>query len=312
MKVLVTGATGFLGTHLCAALEKTNDQVVAVSTATCNLSDPSAIFDIEGGFERIYHLAAWTRAGDFCLWHQAEQWLVNQQINTTVLEYWVKAQPQATLIAIGTSCAYGETTQTPLKETDYLSGVPRSELYAYASTKRALLVGLQSLHRQYGMHYLYCIPATLYGPGYHRDGRPMHFIFDLVAKLIRAKQSGLPPAFWGNGYQRRELTYVDDFVRILLHLPDRCQNEIVNCGGEEDYTLRDYVTMICNIISYDPKSCVWDESRYAGTQNKSLDSSKLRDLVPGWRRTNIMEGLTNLIEWMMSEGKTNLKLADVT
>ena len=87
-----------------------------------------------------------------------------------------------------------------------------------AMTKRMLYAGLLALSKQYSMRYLYLIPSTLYGPGYHTDGRQMHFIFDLVRKILAAKAGGPPAVLWGDGHQRRELVYIDDFVDTAILL----------------------------------------------------------------------------------------------
>ena len=83
-------------------------------------------------YDRIYHLAAWTQAGDFCLRHPGEQWLINQRLNTNVLEWWQRCQPQARMICMGTSCAYDP--ELPLAEEYYLDGVPIESLFTYAMT----------------------------------------------------------------------------------------------------------------------------------------------------------------------------------
>src|SRR4051812_29474628 len=107
MSVFVTGAGGFLGTTLCRALEASGRRLVRPGSLEVDLKREDALgpFATER-YEAIYHLAAWTQAGDFCLRHPGEQWLVNQQINTNVLAWWAKHQPQAKLIFMGTSCAY--------------------------------------------------------------------------------------------------------------------------------------------------------------------------------------------------------------
>src|SRR5262249_14153961 len=183
MKILVTGATGFLGTRLCAHLASSGHTVERVSSRTADLTraDSLARFnDIR--YDQIYHLAAWTQAGDFCLHHPGEQWILNQQINTNVLSWWSRLQPQAKLIAMGTSCAYAPDRE--LSEENYLEGLPIESLFTYAMTKRMLLVGLEALARQFNLRYLCLVPSTLYGPGYHTDGRQMHFIFDLIRKIL--------------------------------------------------------------------------------------------------------------------------------
>ncbi len=185
MDILVTGATGFMGTGLCSHLELLGHRVVRLGSRNCDLTDRDALrrFD-DRCYDQVYHLAAWTQAGDFCLRHPGEQWVVNQQINTNVLTWWSERQPQAKLIAMGTSCAYAPDRE--LIEDNYLEGQPIDSLFTYAMTKRMLYVGLKALSRQYNLRYLCLVPSTLYGPGYHTDGRQMHFIFDLIKKILRA------------------------------------------------------------------------------------------------------------------------------
>src|SRR6516225_2461079 len=122
MNIAITGATGFLGRALVAALECQGvHALVGLSTRNCELTDAAALRNYPHlRYDRIYHLAAWTRAGDFCLDHPGDQWIINQQINTNALAWWRDCQPQARLIAIGTSCAYDE--HLPLAEEYYLSG----------------------------------------------------------------------------------------------------------------------------------------------------------------------------------------------
>ena len=95
MKVLVTGSNGFLGTTLCSHLEALGFEVTKSNSSICDLKVSSSlkIYD-HIRFDRIYHLAAWTQAGDFCLYHPGEQWIINQKINSNLLSWWSSNQPQ--------------------------------------------------------------------------------------------------------------------------------------------------------------------------------------------------------------------------
>lgn len=303
MKILVTGATGFLGTALCRRLRQDGHDVTALGSRDADLRVRGSLDRFTGPWDQIYHLAAWTQAGDFCLKHPGEQWVINQLINTHVLEWWQHAQPQAKLITMGTSCSYA--TDLPLSEEHYLEGTPIESLFTYAHTKRMLLVGQMALQKQYGLRWLTLVPSTLYGPGYHTDGRQMHFIFDLIRKILRAKLRGEKVVLWGDGHQKRELVYLDDFVTAAQALAGSSTNEVVNVGAGEEFPIRDFAHYICEEVGYDSREIVYDESRYVGAKSKCLDTAKIGRLLPSWQQTPLRDGLRETIR-RFEEHKTGL------
>ena len=300
MNILVTGATGFLGRALCAQLEAQGHGLVRLNSKNCDLTRVESLNQFNDRvLDQIYHLAAWTQAGDFCLYHPGEQWIINQQINTHMLAWWQLHQPQAKFICIGTSCSYA--TDQDLAEENYLVGTPIESLFTYAMTKRMLYVGLLALQKQFGLRYLCLVPSTLYGPGYNTDGRQMHFIFDLIRKIIRGKDYGDPVVLWGNGYQRREVIFVDDFVRIMLQLTETCENDLINIGAGEEFTIRQFASLICKKVGYDDKRIQFDTTRYIGAESKCLNITKLKRLMPGLTLTPLEAGLAKTIDWFRME-----------
>lgn len=296
MKILVTGGTGFLGTALCRALTQVGHEVRALGSRDADLTREGALRPWSSErYDQIYHLAAWTQAGDFCLRHPGEQWIINQQLNAQVLAWWQSSQPQAKLISMGTSCSYDPDLE--LSEPNYLLGTPIDSLFTYAMTKRMLHVGQMALAKQFGMHYLTLVPSTLYGPGYHTDGRQMHFIFDLIRKILRGKFHGDEVVLWGDGHQRRELVFVDDFARAAIALAERCDDDIVNVGAGEEFTIREFAAAVCEHVGYDPAAIRYDTGRYVGAKSKCLEVGKLRRLLPDLQPTSLDDGLGETIEW---------------
>ena len=300
MQILITGATGFLGTTLCNQLESDGHDLVRLNSQNADLTKYESLTQFsDRQYDQIYHLAAWTQAGDFCLYHPGEQWIINQQINTNILTWWQGSQPQAKLICMGTSCAYDP--QLELIEENYLVGKPIDSLFTYAMTKRMLYSGLIALQKQYDLKYLCAVPSTLYGSGYHTDGRQMHFIFDLIRKIMRGHLYDEPVILWGDGYQKRELVFINDFVKILIELTTTCENDIVNIGAGEEFTIRHFAQLICNQIGYDFNRIQFDTTKYVGAKSKCLNTDKLNNLLPNLKLTSLEIGLSNTIDWFWSE-----------
>lgn len=299
MNIIVTGATGFVGTALCKVLEERGYNVVRLNSKNCDLTRDVSLDKFNNvSYDHIYHLAAWTQAGDFCLYHPGEQWIINQKINTNVLSWWQKFQPQAKLICMGTSCAYAPDLE--LVEKNYLHGSPIDSLYTYAMAKRMLYVGLISLNRQYGLKYLCFVPSTLYGPGYHTDGRQMHFIFDLIRKILRGQFYQEPVVLWGDGYQKRELVYIDDFINIILSINDKSENELINIGAGKEYDIRFFAELISKEVNYDFGKIRFDVSKYVGAKSKCLNINKMKDSLGEFKTTDLLTGIKNTINWLIS------------
>ncbi len=300
MKIAVTGALGFLGRHLCPALEQAGHEVVRVDLPDYDLRRSAALDALPAAaFDQIYHLAAWTRAGDFCRRHPGEQWIVNQQLNTHVLAWWQERQPQAKLMAMGSSGCYAP--ESDLVEENYLAGQPVPDLFAYAMTKRMLYIGLETLRRQYGRRYLCLSPSTLYGPGYPLDGRPMHFIYDLIRKIAAARYEGAPVELWGDGSQVRELVLARDFVAAALALAASADNELVNIGAGAGQTIRWFAEQVCAAVGYDPARIRYDPARAVGAPAKVLNTAKLRRLWPAWAPTPPEQGVREVVAWYLRE-----------
>ena len=298
MRVFITGGGGFLGATLVAKFKAEGIECHAPSSSQCNLLSNDSLKSVASGkYDQIIHLAAWTQAGKFCLEHPSEQWVKNQHINTNVLDWWVTEQPQSKLIFMGTSCAY--SPEHAHREENYMLGEPTPSLYTYAMTKRMLYQGALAAELQFGLQWLCLVPSTLYGPRYHTDGRQMHFIFDLIRKILKAKHFGENAVLWGDGYQRRELVYVDDFIDALKLLSLTESNSLVNIGGGEDYSIRDFAEIICDVSGTSTNLVKYDETEYVGARNKNLVIEKLLKIMPEFKKNSISrpEGISNVVNW---------------
>ena len=299
-KIFLTGGGGFLGSHLVSFLSKNkNNYIVSPNSKDCDLTKGGSLYKINDDFDYIFHLAAWTQAGDFCLYHKGEQWIINQKINTNVLEWWREKQRRSKLIFIGTSCVYDETL--PMYEENYLQGKPTESLETYAYTKKMLYVGAKSLEEQYNMEWLCYVPSTLYGINYKTNDKQLHFIFDLIKKLIRGKKFGEDVILWGDGNQKREIIHINNFIDVISHTYEHEKNQLFNVGSLKDYTIREFASIICKHIGYDEDKIIYDESKYVGAKRKKLEIDKILKIYPNYRKSFFSEidGIHQVIDWFL-------------
>jgi GDP-L-fucose synthase len=310
--VLMLGGSGFVGRHFKKKFDLfSNINLISPTSKQLDLRDESKTLDFfsfankflkkekNPSLDLIIHLAAKTKAGDWCLHHKGEQWLDNQRINTNVLNGWRQSFPNTKLIAFGTSCGYPYESST-CEENEYLNGCPEPSLSAYAMTKRMLLVGLQSLNSQYAMNYVHFIPSTLCGTDF--DKNDSHFIFDLIKKIVNAKRGGPVPVLWGNGYQYREIVNIKNAIEMVWNVmfSDDFKNESLNIGSSVCWSIRSYAQMICDIVGYNSNLIVYDESKYVGAYRKKLNIKKAQRLGLHRESNDVEENIRSMISYYES------------
>ena len=295
-KIFITGGSGFLGRHLVKKIKK-NNIVFAPDSKSLNLLNYNTLLKIQDKFDEIYHLAAWTQAGDFCIKYPGDQWIKNQIINSNILMWWKEKNPTAKFIFIGTSCCYDEKGK--FLETNYLSDKPHESLTTYAMTKKMLLQGAISMEKQFKMNWLCVVPSTLYGPNYHDDKRQQHFIFDLIRKILLAKHRKKKVKLWGDGLQRREIIHVQDFINNLIKINKKTKNDLVNIGSGSSYPIKYFAKIICKITNFSFKEISYDKNKYVGALNKKISIKKISRIIPGYKKNLIKleKGLRETISW---------------
>jgi GDP-L-fucose synthase len=124
----------------------------------------------------------------------------------------------------------------------------------------------------------------------------MHFIYDLVRKILEAKATGQPAVLWGDGSQRREIVHAQDFVNAMLKLVnnDRAVGEVINLGAGTDCTIREFASEICRQTRTPESLVAYDTGKYVGAKAKRLDTAKVTRLIP-WTPRGVQECVTDVI-----------------
>ena len=141
------------------------------------------------------------------------------------------------------------------------------------------------------MDFRYLIPSVFYAPNYNLDDK--HFIFDLIRKIVNAKNGGDKVVLWGDGNQTRELIFIDDAIDIILQSMSPSTPKILNLSSGKPYKLSKYAQTICDIVGYDYNLIEWDKDAFVGSKNKKLINTHLK----GYKFTSLKKGLKKTIKY---------------
>ncbi|MFQ6064271.1 MAG: NAD-dependent epimerase/dehydratase family protein [Candidatus Bathyarchaeia archaeon] len=300
MRILVTGGAGFIGTHLCKALNERGYEVVALDNNYANRKELLSKLDIEvihgdvlnpksypdRWFDAVFHLAV------VCLGQCMEMpfygWKVNTEGTLHVCRWAEKTD--TFMIYVSSSEAYGHT-KVPMHEDQHLRP---TTLYG-ASKATGELITRTFFYNKTPLSYLIIRPFNTYGP-YAREDKyamaPTAFIRDLLA--------GREPVIYGLGQQTRDWTYIDDTVRGLIecyeHRKELALTPIVNiCSGKET-SINQLLRMIQKVTG----STAHPEIRHArkGDIHRMWGDPTRAKILMGFEPTiSLKEGFEKYVKW---------------
>jgi GDP-L-fucose synthase len=295
MKTLVTGAGGFLGSHLVERLEAEGHDVFAAHRAQYDLTRGEDAVRLFGDArpELVFHLAAEVGGIGANRANPGRYWYANLMMGAHVLEF-ARQHDVGKLVTVGTVCVYPKHAPVPFREEDVWNGYPEETNAPYGTAKRALLVGGQAYREQYGLNAIYLMPTGLYGPGDNFDLETSHVLPALIRKMLDATGEVV---LWGDGSPTREFLYVDDCVDALLLAADRYDGaDPVNIGTGEEIAIRDLAALVAEVTGYDGR-ITWDTSKPNGYPRRKLDTTRARELFGFEARTRLRDGLERTVAW---------------
>jgi nucleoside-diphosphate-sugar epimerase len=290
---LIVGASGFLGRNICAWFDRHRLPYIALGRDAGDLRDRDtalALFAGQPKVDRIFQLATFQRTGQLQYEIPAELFDANLRIHLNVLEAWARHQKQAKLISTGSSCAYPEHPD-PIPESLFQAGRLHDSVRAFGLAKQAMAVGSEVYGTQYGLKWLHCVLATMYGPCDHLEPDRSHFVGGMLARAIAEQRAGSGKfTVWGGPDTVRECLQVDDQIAALLAADRAFENTIVNCAANAPITIDAVARAILLVLDWRAE-IVYQREAFRGADRKVLDSSRFL-AATGWRpRIGLDEGL---------------------
>ena len=310
MNILVTGADGFVASHLCEYLLNKNAKVTAlikrnsggifknineikdkVSIKWGDTQDLSLVMEATKKQDIVYHLAAQSHVGHSI--YNPYETVVNDVISTlNILEAGRKNDIKK-IIHAGSSEIYGDPKYVPIDEKHPLQ--PRSP---YAAAKGAAENLLESYYHTYGLPVIESRFFNIYGPNQGLD--------QAIPKFILQCLNNEKITIYGDGTQTRDYTFVDDAVHAygLLGMKKGLEGKVINFGTGKEITIKDLAQLIIKLTKSKSKLHFSKKLR-TGETPKLMCNPKLAKKLLGWNtNTDITSGLEKTIEYF--KGKEHL------
>lgn len=310
MKTVVTGAGGFIGSHLCRHLKDKGHSVRAVDTKwdnyitgyadeylTADLRKPMSAIKAVNGVDRVYNLAANMGGIGFITSVKAEVMRDNVLINVNMLEAARKHEVDRYFYS-SSACVYPTYKQesanvSPLKEEDAYPADPDNE-YGWEKLFTERLC--TDYAEDFGLDVRIARFHNIYGPeGTYKGGREKAPAA-LCRKIAEASNPG-EIAIWGDGKQTRSFCYIDDCLRGIDALMNSDYSKPVNIGSDRLVTIDEVADMLIKISSKKIVK-VYDTSKPQGVRGRNADLSLVTRLL-GWKPTvSLEEGLQKTYTWI--------------
>jgi len=312
MKVLVTGAAGFIGSHVASHLLLEGMEVVAMDDLSGGFVEnvpPGArwvqgsvtddallrdLFEAEA-FDYVYHLAAYAAEGlsHFIRRFNYETNLIGSinLINLSILHR-IKCFVFTSSIAV-----YG-TGQLPMTE----DMVPQPE-DPYGVSKYAVELDLKAAQRQFGLNYTVFRPHNVYGEHQNIGDKYRNVIGIFMNQLLQ----GQPLTIFGDGKRTRAFSYIDDVAPVIARsvLTPAAYGETFNVGGDQPYTVNELVRVVSESMGIAPQVIHLPERKEVKHAFSSHD--KVRQFFNVPPSVPLKEGVGRMAAWARQVGRRTTK-----
>jgi GDP-4-dehydro-6-deoxy-D-mannose reductase len=243
MRALVTGATGFVGTHLVRHLRERGDDVCGVDRER-DVTDEASMREVFESFrpDVTYHLAAMTHVGES--WKHTEEFTrVNVVGTRRVLDAAMNAVPDSTTVVVSSSEVYGLVGEADLPLREDFRVAPANP---YSSSKVEAELVAHAVWHDREQRVIIVRPFNHVGPGQS----PMFAVPALASRLLDARERGASEIAVGDLSTRRDFSDVRDVVRAYRLLVEfGAPNEVYNVASGRDVALSDIARRLVERIA---------------------------------------------------------------
>ncbi len=312
-KVVILGGSGFVGRSLSPVLASAGHEVWSVSRSPVIRRDPRVHY-VDCNFDNIYQLGELYQSADV-IFHLACDTTPATSSKQSSLEVTANLLPtlrmleylehhcDATLVYVSSGgTIYGDIGAGDAGAVAADAGgsgcgesAPMSPISYYGASKASIELFLAAYHRQTGNRVVVLRPSNIYGPGQLAKQQ-----FGIVPTLLNAIAEGTEFRLLGDGENRRDFLYIDDFTRLcsaVIAVDVAAGYQALNAGSGEGISINTLVTL-AETVTHRPVNLTRQPGRKVDVRSIVLDPTLALDIY-GWQATTRLEpGLRETWGWM--------------
>ncbi len=306
-KVLVTGAAGFLGSHLSEKLANLGHQVIGIDNMIGGYSDNipknidflkidccdfKQIKKIMKGVNIVYHCAATAHEG-LSVFSPYEITKNNYLASVSIFSAAVNENVKR-IIFCSSMARYGN------QATPFLESMKAKPVDPYAISKVAsedVLINLCELNK---IEWVIAVPHNIIGPRQKYDDPFRNVVSIMMNRMLQGKA----PIIYGDGEQKRCFSYIDDCLSCLLPMLDRkdLNKQIVNIGPDEEFVTINKIAELCSNITGINLPPIYKPGRPREVKHATCSADKARKLLDYKTTVSLKDGMKKTFEYISNRG----------
>ena len=307
MKILVTGAAGFLGSHLSEKLSLMGHEVIGVDNMTGGYEDniPKNIkffsydcCDLKKmnkamkNIDVVYHCAATAHEG-LSVFSPIEITKNVYLASVTVFVAAIKNKVKR-IIFCSSMARYGD------QETPFLESMKVKPVDPYGIAKVAaenVLINLCDLNN---VEWVIAVPHNIIGPRQKYDDPFRNVVSIMINRILQDK----PPIIFGDGEQKRCFSFIDDCLNCLIPMLNQKNvvKEIINIGPDEEFVSIKKISEICSNVTGSNLQPIFKKDRPNEVRSAVCSAEKARKLLNYKTVTNLNTGIQKTYEYIKKRG----------
>lgn len=312
--MLVTGGTGFIGSHVVEKLVKREATVTVLDRMKSGViknigylkdtvrfiqgdcTDLTTARNAVAGNDIVMNLAAHVGGIAYNRAHSATLLRDNTLIASTMLEA-ARLEHTGRFLVVSSACVYPHDAVIPTPEGEGFRGEPESTNGGYGWGKRmAEKLGMYYA-QQYGMNIGIVRPYNAYGPRDHFDPETSHVIPGLIKRVLDGEN---PVVVWGSGKQTRAFLYVEDLAEgMIMAIEKYPVPDPINLGTDEEVSVAQLISMIIK-ASGKQTTAIFDPKKPDGSPRRNSDNTHAKEKLGFTAHTKLSDGLSKTIAWYIS------------